>query len=420
MVNEGQDLANRPLESSAEGRLDSWKEIAAYLKCSERSVRRWEEEGLPVHRHPHKKKSGIYAYKAEIDAWWRSGHERLREIEESQGEAATGGARWWRHPWAIALTLLVVLAGIGWKLRPLRPGLRAVHIKSIAVLPLANLSGNSEQEYFADGMTDALITDLAQIGSLKVISRTSVMRYKRTEKPLPEIARELNVDGIVEGAVQRSGNRVHITAQLIHGPSDKHIWAHSYERDLGDMFALQQDVAEAIAREVGINLAPTPRRREAPHVAPAVYEAYLRGLYLLDASKTDAALAEFRKAVAADPAYAPAYTKIASAYFDRGFYSAMPPKEAFLSIKDAALRAIELDDGDAEAHAWLAIEKMHYDWDWPGAEREFKRSLQLNPSDPDVRHMYAHYLLTMGRWQDSMNNMEQAFENDPVGLDVAT
>jgi TolB-like protein/DNA-binding winged helix-turn-helix (wHTH) protein/Tfp pilus assembly protein PilF len=328
-------------------------------------------------------------------------------------------ARWWRQPWAIgglAVTAALIVVALVFQLGRRAPALALGN--SVAVLPLHSLSDDPEQRHFADAMTDLMLTDLGQIPQLRVVSRQSVLQYEQSQKTVPQIARELHVDCIVEGTVSREGQRVRITAQLIHGPTDHHLWTQSYERDLSDIFALQQDVAEAIAREVGVKLAPTPRPREARHVAPAVYEAYLRGVYLLDEGQDDAAVVEFRKAVAADPTYAPAYTKIAGAYFGRGFYGTMPPDQAFSSMKEAALRAIELDDNDAEAHAWLAIEKLHYAWDWPGAEREFRRSLQLNPSEPEVRHMYAHYLLTMGHQQESMNEMERAFETDPVGLEV--
>ena len=290
---------------------------------------------------------------------------------------------------------------------------------SVAVLPLRSLSEDPEQQHFADAMTDLMLTDLGRIPKMRVVSRQSVLQYEKTQKSLPQIARELNVDCIVEGTVQRVGSRVRITAQLIQGSTDRHLWAQSYERDLGDTFALQQEVAEAIAREVGVKLAPAAAR-QAPHVAPEVYEAYLRGLYALDEGKTANALTELRKAIALDPSYAPAYTKMASAYFGRAFFGAVAPSEAFPAMKEAALKAIELDERDAEAHAWLANEKLHYEWDWAGAEREFRRSLQLNPNDSDVRHIYAHYLLTVGRWQESLAEMDHAFENDPVGLGAAT
>ncbi len=407
-----------PTEESAGERLDSWKEIAAYLKRDTRTVRRWETtEGLPVHRHLHSKRGTVYAYKAEVDAWWNKGRSRL----EQAGQAPPATQRQ-RLVWLVGAVAVLIAVGLGiyaaWQ--HVRSSPSSPVGNSVAVLPLHSLSDDPEQRHFAEAMTDLLLTDLGQIPQLRVVSRQSVLQYERTQKTLPQIARELHVDCIVEGTVRREGQRVRVTVQLIHGPSDRHLWAQSYERDLGDTLALQQEVAETIAQEIGIKLAPAGRPREAPHVAPAVYEAYLRGVYFLDEGKDGDAVAEFRKAVAADPNYAPAYTKMASAYFGRAFFGATPPNEAFPSMKEAALRALELNDGDAEAHASLAIEKLHYEWDWPGAEREFHRSLQLNPSNSDVRHLYAHYLLTVGRWQESLAEMDRAFESDPVGLVAAT
>lgn len=322
----------------------------------------------------------------------------------------------WRLRWA-AVALALVLAALSFQVGRRAPAPPPGN--SVAVLPLQSLSSDPEQAHFADAMTDLLLTDLGQIPQLRVVSRQSTLQYEHTEKTLPEIARELHVDCIVEGTVSREGNRVRITAQLIQGPTDRHLWAQSYDRDLGDTLVLQEEVAEAIAREVGVKLAPA-QHHQAPRVTQAAYEPYLRGVYFLDEGDTDRALAELRKSVAADPNFAPAYTKIASAYFGRAFFGAMAPDEAFPNMKEAALRAIELDDTDAEAHAWLATEKLHYEWDWPGAEREFRRSLELNPSDSEVRHMYAHYLLTVGRPQESLAEMDRAFENDPLGLGVAT
>lgn len=329
--------------------------------------------------------------------------------------AAHGGKRlrWIVLASLIALGLLLVLVAR----RPVAP---AALGNSVAVLPLQSLSNDAEQEHFADAMTDLLLTNLGRIPQLRVVSRQSVLQYRRTKKTIPQIARELNVDCIVEGTVHREGDRVRITAQLINGRTDRHLWAQHYERGLGDTLALQEEVAESIAREIGVKLAPAPHTHESLHVSRVAYEAYLRGLSLLDSGASEKAIVEFRKAVAADPKYTPAYTKIAGTYFDLAYFSTMPPKEAFTNMKEAALQALDNDDRDAEAHADLAMVKLHYDWDWPGAEREFRRSLELNPSDSDVRHLYAHYLLTVGRWSESLAEMDRAFETDPVGLFTAT
>src|SRR5215469_4405613 len=245
-----------PPESSA-ARLDSWKEIAAYLKRDERTVRRWEQEGLPVHRHVHKKQASIYAYKAEVDAWWNNG----RQLLEAGGPAAltpavlpaVEGFRWERvWPPALGVVVLVAVALVsdagGIRSRIFAERVPTIH--SLAVLPLENLSGDPSQEYFVDGMTDALITDLAQTSDVKVISRTSVMQYKGARRPLPEVARALGVDAVVEGSVVRSGSKVRITAQLIHAPSDHHLWAESFEGSAVDILSIQDNVARAITDRI--------------------------------------------------------------------------------------------------------------------------------------------------------------------------
>src|SRR5215472_196656 len=292
MPSDTTDLRDTRLERPSLERLDSWKEIAAYLKCSERTVRRWELEGLPVHRHPHKKKAGIYAYKAEIDAWWRDGHEQLKKAEEPadglpsqsvEEMSSSRSRRFWSIAALVLLLLVVAIAAIlpgRWRDR-IQRGTPPGRIESLAVLPLENLSHDPEQEYFADGMTDELITDLAKIHALRVISRNSVMQYKGKHKPTPQIARELNVDAVVEGTVMRSGEHVRITAQLIAAPQDRHLWAETYEGDLRNVLALQDEVTTAIAKQISVELTPQEQTQfaQARSVDPEGHQAYLRGLH---------------------------------------------------------------------------------------------------------------------------------------------
>ncbi len=409
-----------PAEEPASERLDSWKEIAAYLKRDARTVRRWEQtEQLPVHRHLHGKRGTVYAYKAEVDAWWNSGRSRIEKSDRAplpsrrQRLVLVAGA---------ALLMIVLGAAIyaAWQ-RISQPSPPAGRIM-LAVLPFDNLSGDPEQEFLSDGITEEMITQLGRMKpeQLGVIARSSVMRYKRGERQLDQIRKELGVQYILEGSVRRAGNRVRISAQLIRATDQSHLWAQEYDRDLGNTLALQQEVAQFIAQEIGVKLAAVPHGPEAPRISAAAHEAFLRGMGFLDEGSDARAIEEFRKAIAADPNYARAYSKTASAYFMLGFFGVQPPSEAFPAMKEAALHALELDGNDAEAHASLAIEKLHYELDWPGAEQEFRRSLELNPSDSDVRHIYAHYLLTVGRWQESLAQMDRAFENDPVGLGTGT
>ncbi len=304
-------------------------------------------------------------------------------------------------------------------------GVPAKAINSLAVLPLENLSGDPQQDYFADGMTEALITDLAQIRSLRVISRTSVMQYKGSRKPLPEVARALHVDAVVEGSVLRSGERVRITAQLIQARTDRHLWAKTYERDLRDVLALQSEVASAIAQEVKVKLTPQEQVRMASSrpVDREAYEAYLKGSYFWN-KRTPEGLTKatefFQQAIEKDPGYALAYAGLAESYFALSFYGDVAPKQYFPRVKEAATKALEIDDTLAEAHASLASTLTFYDWDWPSAEREFRRALELNPSYAMGHRAYASYLSAMGRHREAIAEAKRAQELDPLSLDVNT
>ena len=309
MTNEPTNFRQSPAESSLGGRLDSWKEIAAFLRYSERTVRRWETEGLPVHRHAHKKKAAIYAYKAEIDAWWNDGRARLEKAEQSH---AAQERRWpWRLTAILCATALLVAGlftlGRG-RLGSLWFG-SSGSVRTLAVLPLRNLSGDPAQDYFADGVTEALTTDLARMEKLQVISLTSAMQYKAAKKPLPTIARELQADVIVEGSVERSGNQVRITAQLIRAATDKHLWAETYERDSRDILALQDDVASAIAQQIETRLGgPKPSTPpKAVTVNPEAYETYLQANYYFDNQQLPKSIDYYNQAVKLDPNYAPTY-----------------------------------------------------------------------------------------------------------------
>ena len=307
--------------------------------------------------------------------------------------------------------------------RPSRARAQRQRIHSLAVLPLENLSPNAEEEYFADGMTDTLITTLAQIGVLRVISRTSVMRYKGARKPLPEIARELNVDAVMEGTVVRSGNRVRITAQLIHAGTDTHLWAKSYESDLRDVLALQSDVASSIAQEIQIQLTPQEKARLAGTgpVDPSAYEAFLKGRHHWYKRSPDAlklALDYLNQATTKDPTYALAYAGLADAYNSLGWdlFAVMSPAETFPKAREAATRALELDPNCAEAHAALGWTATAYDWDWIAAEREFQRAIELKPQYGPVHIWYSHFLKAMERAAESLAESRRALECDPLGL----
>jgi TolB-like protein/Tfp pilus assembly protein PilF len=296
----------------------------------------------------------------------------------------------------------------------------ATGIRSIAVLPLANLSGDAAQDYFADGMTDALITDLSKLQTLKVISRTSTQRYRGTSKPLPEIARELNVDGIVEGSVLRSGDRVRITAQLIDAATDRHVWADNYERDVRDVLALQRDVARAIAGEIRARLSePEQRRLASPRpVNPKAHEAYLRGR--AEANKfTEPALrraiAFYEQAISVDAGYALAHAGLAEAYATLGgVLGFVSPTEYFPKARAAAERALALDATLGDAHAVLATVRLKFDWDWNGAAQEFERVFELNPSLAEAHQEHGTYLEALRRFDEAVAARKRARELDPL------
>ena len=297
-------------------------------------------------------------------------------------------------------------------------------IESLAVLPLENYSRDADQDYFADGMTDELITRLAQIGALRVISRTSVMRYKATHKPLPEIAQELHVDAVVEGSVERSGDRVQIRVKLIEAPIERNLWAKSYSGDLHDILALQSGVAQAIAREIEVKLTPDEHTRLASSrpVDPDAYQLYLKGRLLwrkFTAADISKSIEFYQRAIEKDPTYAPAYAGLAAS-FALGSTSggAKAPQEAIAKAKATAAKALELEESLGEAHFSLALVRMFYDWDWSGADREFRRAIDLNPNDAEAHHFYSHYFVAIGRVEDSLAQSKLALELDPLSSDL--
>ena len=301
--------------------------------------------------------------------------------------------------------------------RALPSAIRA-SVESIAVLPLHNLSGDPEQEYFADGLTEALITDLAKIGALKVISRTSAMRYKGTDKPLSGIAQELNVDAVIEGSALRSGDRVRVTAQLIDVETELALWAETYERDFQDLLVLQSEVAQAVAREIEVAVSPeeTALLASARPVNPEAHENYLKGRFhrqKLTEADLDAALSYFELVLEKDPDYAPAYVGISRVWSGRRQMGFAPAREATPTQQAAVLKALELDDSLADAHLALAGLRAWGEYDWPAAERAYERAIELNPNYADARAGYSHVLTIRGRADEAMAQIERALELDP-------
>jgi len=289
-------------------------------------------------------------------------------------------------------------------------------ISALAVLPLENLSRDPEQEYFADGITDALITDLAKVSNVRVTSRTSMMHYKATKKSIKDIGRELHVDAVVEGTVTRSGNRIRITAQLIQVSTDMHLWAEAYERDVSEILTVQNEVATDIARRVSAVVKPLGQARR---VNAEAYGAYLKGRYFFYQYTNQGwqqSIDNFNQAIESDPNFAPAYSGLADAYLVAGAYGAIPGPEALTHCKAAAAHALELDDKLASAHYALATAYAWYDWNWENAEREFHRALELDPNDALGRNWYGGYLSLRGRHDEAVDEHERARELEPFSL----
>ena len=325
----------------------------------------------------------------------------------------------------VGVPLLVLAAIVYVALTRQRSRSATPAVRSIVVLPFQNLSGDASQDYLVDGVTDALIGDLAQIGALRVISRTSAMHYKGTNKSLPEIAKELNVDAVVEGTVQRSGERVHVRAQLIHAASDSHLWAADYDRDSRDILDLQSEVARAIASEVSIKITPAEQRLLVPKrtIARAAIDNYLQGRYFWNRRTEEdmrKAIGYFEAAISADANYAQAYAGLADSYNQLGtvMIGVMPPSEARRTGEIAARKGLEIDNEVAEAHAALAYENF-FNWNWASAEEEFKRSIQLNPNYASAHSHFALYLVARERIDEAVAETNRAQELDPLSLSIS-
>jgi len=324
--------------------------------------------------------------------------------------------------WIASGLLILALGAILWREGRRHASLKS--IQSIAVLPLENLSKDPNQDYFADGMTDELTTQLAKVGSLRVISRSSAMHYKQRSIPLAQIARELNVNAVVEGQVLHSEDRVRITVQLVDTRTDRHLWAETYERKLGDVLAMQSEIARSIAAEIQAKVTPEDRARLAGNrpIDPAAYDAYLKGRYFLNKRTGPGfskAVGLFEQALKIDPRYALAYAGLADTYNVMGGYDVLPGTDTVARTKVAAMRALELDGTLAGAHAAMG-DALHLDWDWPGAEREFQLALRLDPNNVTAHQWYADYLDCLGQFDKAIAELKRAQSIDPLSLIVSS
>lgn len=416
-----------------EKRLDSWKEIAAYLNRDITTVQRWEKrEAMPVHRHLHAKRGSVYALTCELDAWVVS---RRARIEAALPAPATGTAA---HPNRASLprvrpalvSILILALGVAsWlalRHRTAAPAAPApAKIRSLAVLPLRNLSGDPAQDYLADGITEALIGSLSEIHNLRLISHTSVLRFRNTQLSTPEIAKILGVDALVEGSIIRDGSRIRVTAQLIRGATDEHFWSETYDREMRDALTLQSDLAQAIADKVEVTVTGDERQRltATRPVAPEVYESYLQGRFALRQGNTRAAMeqsvADFEAAVRRDPAFAPAYLGLAQAYGSLGtVYAGESPAETRPKEIRFARQALALDPDLVQAHVLLA-DTLQGEWQWSEAETEYRRALDLSPNDADARAGFADWLSCQGRTDEAIAQIRFARQLDPTSVSGA-
>src|SRR5438445_5940532 len=329
----------------------------------------------------------------------------------------------------VALVLALFATGYFARFAPTRHALSPGDKIMLAVLPFENLTGDPRQEYLSDGLTEEMITQLGRMHPerLGVIARTSAMQYKKTQKGMDQIGRELGVAYVLEGSLRRAGDHVRVSAQLIQVRDQTHLWAESYERDLRDILVLQSDVAQAIAREIALTLSPQQQARmaSARPIDPRAYELYSKGRYFWNKRSEvgyTRAIQYFQQAIARDSEYAPAYAGLADAYALLGSMPnvELPRSEAMPRARTAAIKALTLDEGLAEAHTSLAFVQMHFDWDWPAAEREFTRALQLNPGDPPAPHWYAFWLLAHGRAEEALQEVRAAQRLDPLSLIINT
>ncbi|MGH9737682.1 MAG: tetratricopeptide repeat protein [Candidatus Acidiferrales bacterium] len=428
-VSSGKPSSEVPIEE----RLDSWKEIAAHLGRDVTTVQRWEKrEAMPVHRHLHDKRGSVYALGSELDAWQQGrkpvaidGDKEPEQESPTFVEGQRRGITALRYSrWALLAGLATVaLLGVVYIMsRDRAQDATRPKIRSLAVLPLRNLTGDPSQEYLADGMTDALIGRLSGIHDLRVISRTSVMRFKNPQISVPEIARTLNVGAIVEGSMMRDGNRIRVTVQLIRAATDEHFWSETYDRELRDVFSLQSDLAQSIAEKVEVTLTGDERERlAASHpVSPEVYESYSKGEFALNrsASKADfeASIPYFDQALKEDSTFAPAYVGIAKAYSNLGtVFVGGVAEQTRPKVMSAARKALELDPNLAEAHVLLA-NALQEQWHWAEAEAEYRRALDLNPNSAPAYEGLALWLTCHGRADEAVASAERGRELDPLAV----
>ncbi len=433
-----------PSVSPTGERLDGWKEIAVYLERDPRTVQRWEKkEGLPVHRHLHDKAGTVYAYKHEIDEWWQRRRltleaeivppEESGELEPAPPTAADIPAPGRRPPSQrdkilLGAAVLAVLLLVAYGIRGiLNSGAPSTPEKTrLAVLPFENMSGDATQDFFSTGLTDELITALSQLNpNLGVIAWTTVKNIQA--KTVEDICRELDLTYVLEGTVRADAENMRITVQLIQCSDQTHVLSQAYDRPIAHMIATQIELARDVAGKINIELLPTlqlSRSMRSPRpVNPEAYRAYLQGRYYWDRRAPQDLMRSidfYQRAIRIDPRFAAAYSGLADTYNVLGFFNILASAEAYSKSKEAAQQALKIDENFADAHTSLADALYHYDYDWAGAEREFKRAIELNPRYATAHHWYAVLLALVGRIDEARTEIRQAQEADPHSLVIST
>lgn len=393
--------------------LTSWKEIAQHFGRDVRTVQRWEkEEGLPVHRHPHKRQSSVYAYQHELDTWWHRHRDGLETREVHRRQA---GRR--RLPWLVAAAALPLLAASLYVLT--RHGRE---IDSIAVLPFANATAEPDMEYLSDGITESIIHGLSQLPTLrKVIAHSSVMSYKGRAVDPRQVGRELDVQAVLAGRILQQGEDLTLEVELLRVADGSRLWGERYHRNLANIFTLQEEIPQEICENLRLRLTGQEKTRLAKRQTESgeAYQAYLKGRYFWNKRTEDGlkkGIEYFEEAIAKDPNYPLPYAGLADSYALLGTYGSLPPKTAYPKAKAAAVTALGMDDTLAEAHASLGLVRLEYDWQWREAEKEYKRALNLNPGYATAHQWYAEYLTAMGRSDEAIAEIERAHELDPLSL----
>ena len=405
-----------PSRPETKERLESWKEIAAYLGREVRTVQGWEKnEALPIHRHQHARFGSVYAFKAELDAW----REARRSVPEPPAAIAETQPRV-RRPILVAgiaaLILILVVSAALWSFR--RTSSNGETMSSVVVLPFLDMSPQKDQEYFSDGLTEEIIDALSRVPNLRVVARTSAFAFKGKAADIREIGKQLNVTNVLEGSVRKSGDQLRITAQLNRASDGTHLWSRTYDRQLRDIFAVQREISQAIAGQL--------RAGQVSHRAPTTdmeaYRLYQEGRYFFNQhippDSYRKAIERYQQAVARDPNFALAYAGMADAYAYLCENMAVAPRDVMPKAKEAAERAVALDDRLGEAHISLGIVKMDYDWDREAAQSEFRKAMQLSPGSSWAHHWYAHSLESQGRVEEATKEMRAALALDPLSVPI--